>query len=231
MYSLSILAKLRGWKFTYYSRVADYLKENPHGNYYYALEQGMKVNETEVPEYFPNDTLFIPEGGAGIEAYEGVALLAKEVHEWFEKEPAKHLMLFLPSGTGTTALFLQKALKKLGSSIKVVTTPCVGDESYLKEQFYALEKYGVYHPTIVKPPKKFHFGKLYRENYKIWLKLHQETGVEFDLLYDPIGWQTLLMHYATLQKPILYLHQGGLIGNESMLKRYQHKFKDNDENL
>jgi 1-aminocyclopropane-1-carboxylate deaminase len=231
MYSLSVLAKLRGWEFIYYTRIADYLKENPHGNYYYALQRGMQVHEGEVPTQFPKDTLFISEGGAGVEAYEGVALLAKEVQTWFSREDFQGLTLFLPSGTGTTALFLQKAFRESKSTIEVVTTPCVGDEVYLREQFGVLEENERYYPTILKPPKKFHFGKLYRENYKIWLKLHQETGITFDLLYDPIGWQTLLAHLETLPKPILYLHQGGVLGNESMLRRYRRKFKDDHEDL
>ena len=88
-----------------------------------------------------------------------------------------------------------------------------------------LEADPLYHPKILSLPKKHHFGKLYRENYEIWLKLHQQTGVEFDLLYDPLGWRALLAHpevYDT--KPMLYIHQGGVLGNESMLLRYKRKF-------
>ncbi len=44
MYSLSVLAKMKGWKFEYYvEHIAEYLKENPHGNYKAALENGMEI--------------------------------------------------------------------------------------------------------------------------------------------------------------------------------------------
>jgi 1-aminocyclopropane-1-carboxylate deaminase/D-cysteine desulfhydrase-like pyridoxal-dependent ACC family enzyme len=72
--------------------------------------------------------------------------------------------------------------------------------------------------------KKHHFGKLYKDNYKIWLKLQQQTGVEFDLLYDPLGWRVLLEHIGLFESPVLYIHQGGVLGNESMLPRYRRKF-------
>jgi len=80
------------------------------------------------------------------------------------------------------------------------------------------------HPTIISPSKKRHFGKLYRESYNIWLKLQHEMGVEFDLLYDPHGWLTLLENPELFEKPLLYIHQGGLLGNESMLKRYIRRY-------
>jgi len=51
--------------------------------------------------------------------------------------------------------------------------------------------------------------------------------VEFDLLYDPHGWLTLLENPELFEKPLLYIHQGGLLGNESMLKRYERKYGEN----
>jgi len=133
----------------------------------------------------------------------------------------------LPSGTGTTALFLQKAFVGMGATRPTVyTCPCVGDSDYLKKQFLELESDEKKHPKILSLEKKHHFGKLYRENYKIWLKLQQQTGVVFDLLYDPLGWRTLLAHPEVLNKPILYIHQGGLLGNESMLPRYERKYPE-----
>jgi len=106
----------------------------------------------------------------------------------------------------------------------VYTSPCVGDSDYLKKQFLELEEDENYHPTILTLDKKHHFGKLYKENYKIWLKLQQQTGVVFDLLYDPLGWRTLLAHPEVFSKPTLYIHQGGVLGNESMLPRYERKY-------
>ena len=110
------------------------------------------------------------------------------------------------------------------SEDKVYTTPCVGDADYLKKQFLMLEENEDFHPTIVVPSKKRHFGKLYRESYNIWLKLQDKMGIEFDLLYDPHGWLTLLENPELFDKPLLYVHQGGLLGNESMLARYRRKY-------
>ena len=83
------------------------------------------------------------------------------------------------------------------------------------------------HPTLIKPKKKYRFGKLYRESYDIWNRLKDEMGIEFDMLYDPIGWLTLMEKPNIFEKPFLYIHQGGLIGNESMLERYKRKYSEN----
>ncbi len=223
MYSLSVLAKIRGWKFEYYvDHIADYLKEHPHGNYKAAVDNGMKIIEHSgvIPYEYSNDVLFIEEGGRQIEAEFGIRLLAEEISLWQQENGVKDLNIFLPSGTGTTALFLQKHLL----SNRVYTTPCVGDEAYLKKQFLELEEDEKYHPEILSLEKKHHFGKLYKENYKIWLKLQQQTGVEFDLLYDSLGWRVLLAHPEVFSSPTLYIHQGGVLGNESMLPRYKRKY-------
>ena len=229
MYSLSVLAKMKGWRFDYYvDHIADYLINNPHGNYKAAIDNGMKMHVGRAAST-PTDqnVLSIEEGGRQKEAEYGVHLLAQEIVDWQKEQKIKALNVFLPSGTGTTALFLQKAFNIQYSTfnIHVHTTPCVGDKAYLKKQFFMLEEDETLHPTVLTLEKKHHFGKLYRENYEIWLKLHQQTGVEFDLLYDPLGWRALLAHpevYDT--KPMLYIHQGGVLGNESMLLRYKRKF-------
>ena len=229
MYSLSVLAKMKAWEFEYVvDHIADYVKEHPHGNYMAALDNGMKIIEEEsVPRSYPKNVLFIEEGGRQKEAEFGLRVLAEEIVTWQDENDLTELNIFLPSGTGTTALFLQKYL----SSNKVYTTACVGDKNYLKKQFLALEKDESHHPEILSLEKKHHFAKLYKENYKIWLKLQQQTGVEFDLLYDPLGWRVLLAHPEVFSKPTLYIHQGGVLGNESMLPRYERKYKDIDKDI
>ncbi|MDC0932615.1 1-aminocyclopropane-1-carboxylate deaminase, partial [Arcobacteraceae bacterium] len=223
MYSLSVLCQLKGWNFIYYvSHIPSYLEENPQGNYKYALENGMQLIIKE--EFSKLDikkderALFIEEGGALEEASYGLKILADEISEYKLNNKIENLKVFLPSGTGTTALFLQKFL-----DIEVMTCACVGDEKYLKKQFFELESNEDNHPFIIDRKKKYHFGKLYKENYILWKELKSQTKIEFDLLYDPVGWDTLLYHYDP-QYTYLYIHQGGLIGNESMLKRYIHKY-------
>jgi 1-aminocyclopropane-1-carboxylate deaminase/D-cysteine desulfhydrase-like pyridoxal-dependent ACC family enzyme len=226
MYSLSQLCKLKGWKFIYYTHhIPSYLKENPQGNYRYALENGMQIrlfDDETIDDilYDKTNTLLIKEGGAVQEASFGIELLANEIKTYQDENSIDNLKIFLPSGTGTTALFLQKYL-----DIEVLTVPCVGDSEYLKKQFFELEPNGQLHPTILKPSRKFHFGKLYKENYIIWKELQEETNIEFDLLYDPIGWNTLLNNIDKSYNYI-YIHQGGIKGNETMIQRYKYKYKD-----
>ena len=222
MYSLSVLAKLKGWEFYYFvDHIPSFLKKNPHGNYKNALLNNMKIYEnskTFMQELIKKeDSLFIKEGGAVKEAKIGIKLLADEIIEWADKENIKDLKVFLPSGTGTTALYLQKYLP-----FRVYTCACVGDEEYLEKQFFELEE-KKYHPTILKLDKKYHFGKLYKQFYEIWIKLQKESNIEFDLLYDPKGWLTIKKHIELFNKNCLYIHQGGILGNESMKLRYMRK--------
>jgi len=228
MYSMSVLAKMRGWEFEYeIDHLSDFLRDNPNGNYAGALENGMKMRVGRSALSPTNNILFIEEGGRQKEAEYGIAILAQEIVDWRQENSIEELNIFVPSGTGTTALYLAKAfVGERAPRPTVYTCPCVGDEAYLKKQFSELEIDEKYHPKILTLEKKHHFGKLYRENYKIWLELRQETGVEFDLLYDPLGWRTLLAHPEVFDKPALYIHQGGVLGNESMLPRYERKYKN-----
>ncbi|SFV64086.1 pyridoxal phosphate-dependent deaminase, putative [hydrothermal vent metagenome] len=220
MYSMSELANMKNWDFDYYvDHIPSYLKDNPQGNYLKALNNGMNIlikNEESIN--IDNNTLFIEEGARGKEAEYGIKILAKEITEWQESNNIKDLKVFLPSGTGTTALYLQKHLK-----YRVYTTPCVGDEVYLKKQFSMLEKDTKQHPTILNTEKKYHFGKLYKEFYAVYKEL-KNNGIEFDLLYDPKGWIIVSLNPDIFTETTLYIHQGGLIGNESMLPRYERKY-------
>jgi 1-aminocyclopropane-1-carboxylate deaminase len=224
MYSLSVLAKLFKIELNYYvNHLSQYLINNPIGNYKATILNGAKIIENpEMVEKLKNNlitfeknTLFIKEGGAVKEAEFGIKMLAKELKKY------ANYSIFLPSGTGVTALYLQKYFNG-----KVFTCSCVGNDEYLVKQWQALEENINYYPTILKKNKKFHFGKLYKENYKIWKEL-KKAGIEFDLLYDPIGWQVVMNNLNVLGNKIIYIHQGGLKGNESMIQRYKRKFQLN----
>ena len=221
MASLSELCKLKKWEFIYYTNhIPKILKQNPQGNYLRALKNGANIIEISlkgeklikfVNSLKDENTLIIEEGGRVKESEYGIKLLAEEVNEYALKH---NLKIFLPSGTGTTAYFLSKHV-----NVEVLTVACVGDEKYLKKQFKWLG--GGKIPTVLKPRKKYHFGKLYPELFRLWLEL-KNAGLEFDLLYDPIGWDTI-MYYGL--KDILYIHQGGILGNETMIKRYERKLR------
>jgi 1-aminocyclopropane-1-carboxylate deaminase len=245
LFSLSVLAQLKGWKFEFYvDHISQHLKNNPCGNYAAALAQGAEIIElppaaldgsksspgdwAESRSHLP-DTLFIPEGGRHSASEAGIQYLAKELEQWAIENSVKNPRVMLPSGTGTTALYLQKHLP-----FSVLTCACVGGEEYLRQQFNQLSENSDHHPKILSQPigqsstaRKFHFGKLYPEFMEIWLQLREETGITFDLLYDPLGWLSLLSFLSSEKhdrQDVIYLHQGGLLGNESMLPRYERKF-------
>ncbi len=169
----------------------------------------------------PTDCLFVPEGGRCQLAKHGITQLATELKQFSKERELKEPVVMLPSGTGTTALFLQSSLP-----FKVLTCACVGGNDYLKTQFTELEPDASNWPTLLPTTKKYHFGKLYPEFYQVWQQLKQQTQIEFDLLYDPLGWLTLLEYLNTTstEQDIIYIHQGGLVGNQSMLPRYQRKY-------
>ena len=225
MYSLSVLAKLKGWKFKYYvDHIPDFLKETPNGNYKYALLNGMDIIEHENFNKenisIKKDELFISEGGAIDEAKYGIKILANEINTYIKDNNLYNIKVFLPSGTGTTALFLAKYL-----DVEFLTCACVGSDEYLTEQFTQLEPNKQLHPKILQKEKKFHFGKLYKSSYNIWQELQEQTNIEFDLLYDPVGWQTLFYNQKSIDiNNILYIHQGGLKGNITMKQRYERKY-------
>lgn len=236
LYSLAALAQLKGWHFDYYTKpIPRWLKENPTGNYAGAIALGATIIEvanlaTNLENYllvnahsFDEKTLFIPEGGRSTEAQFGINQLANELIDYCKDNKIANPIVMLPSGTGTTSVFLQQALP-----FQVLTCACVGGDDYLKTQFKELQPNANKWPSILPTRKKYHFGKLYAEFFQIWQQLLSETDIEFDLLYDPLGWLTLLNHLNInpTQQAIIYVHQGGLVGNQSMLPRYQRKYPD-----
>jgi 1-aminocyclopropane-1-carboxylate deaminase len=240
LYSLAALAHLKNWHCEYYvDRIPNWLRETPIGNFKAALGLGAKIiavnqeNDQHLhPEQFiklvrqpSSDCLIVPEGGRSSLAEIGIKQLADEIIDWIAMHALENVAVALPSGTGTTAFYLHKYLQPC--HIEVITCPCVGGHSYLLEQFSLLGQQS--QPTILELSHKHHFGKLERDDYRIWLDLKQETGVEFDLLYDPMMWRCLVQwREANIARPLIYLHQGGLLGNQSMLPRYIRKYPDED---
>jgi len=228
MYSLSFFAKKMGLRFIYYANhIPTLLKENPQGNLKMALNNGMILKDGYKSITSLENALFINEGISQKEAYYGVKELALELIKQLNTKES--YQIFLASGTGTTALFLSKALKELNyNNFKVYTTPCVGSKDYLIKQFTQLEKNKEFFPIILDTKKRYHFGKLYKEFYQIWLELQKELDIEFELLYDPKSWMVILKNRA-LFKNLVYIHQGGVLGNSTMLKRYKRKFGEINE--
>lgn len=221
MLAIASMCKTKGWEFIYYTKpISRIQKELKDGNYFHALSMGMNhvvIEEDKYRDFISSirfnlyeKTYLIDQGGAVIEAKEGLRVLADEII----KQNPHTKSLATPSGTGTTALFLALALP----DYKVYTTPCVGDSEYLKEQMSALHEIPD-NLVILEPEKKYHFAKPYKEFLEIYKKLLY-SGIEFDLLYAPGMWKAL---FEQTNEEILYIHSGGVTGNKSMLKRYAKK--------
>lgn len=234
LYSLASLANIRGWQLEFYiDHLPNWLKQNPIGNYRGAIDLGAKIIETRPlgglhpREYIEqvrqpeSECYCVPEGGRFTLAETGVKQLAMELLDWIRIQPKQQWTVALPAGTGTTALYLHKTLQSYG--VNVITCPCVGGKEYLTEQFNQLGESS--HPEILTLDTKHYFGHLYQQDYEIWNALGQQTHVEFDLLYDPLMWRSLLPWLnSDRATSLIYVHQGGLLGNESMLPRYQRQF-------
>nr|WP_314478124.1 1-aminocyclopropane-1-carboxylate deaminase [uncultured Campylobacter sp.] len=167
---------------------------------------------------FIGDSLFINEGVWQPQAETGFISQARQIERWAEAE-GKTVDIFLPSGTGTSAAFLAKHVK-----FDVFTCPCVGDADYLKSEIEALTPNSKV--RILPPPKKYHFGDLKPELYQIWREVCEQTGIEFELIYDPVGFLTMMANPGAFKNEILYIHQGGALGNISQKLRYERKFKE-----
>ena len=229
MLAIAAMCKEKGWEFIYYTKpVSQSQKDENGGNYFHSLELGMNHIEIESELYrdfiaslFLNadeKTFILDQGGAVKEAKEGLEVLAKEIRE----SNLNLKSLATPSGTGTTALFLALALPEY----QVYTIACIGDSQYLREQMQALHKIPD-NLIILEPAKKYHFAKPYPEFIDMYKKT-KDSGVEFDLLYAPSMWKALL---EKTDEEILYIHSGGVSGNESMLRRYEKKGLYNPDSI
>ncbi len=224
MLSIAALCKQKGWQFHYYCKpLASKLKRHPTGNLQVALDLDMILLETTDYEntirklQSQDKTLVIPQGGADPLAEQGIKVLAGEIKQWQQKQNISKLNIVTPSGTGTTAYYLAKHLP----NCKVLTTASVGNNIYLAQQ---MQQFGSMPHNLkwLEPSRKYHFAKPYPEFLETYQALKQ-SGVEFDLIYAPLMWQTLLASMQSIQGAVLYVHSGGLMGNATMLERYAHK--------
>lgn len=226
MYSLSCLAKLKQWNFIYYIKtLSTQAKSETSGNLTYSLQNGMQLIELKndynsfcdnLASTMKSNQLLIKQGGAQIEAEYGIQQLAHEIRAWAQQQNFQQLAIFIASGTGTSALYLQKHLPEF----EVYTTNCVGSPEYLLKQFEALITTKQNKPNIL-VNDTYRFATPYAELYKTITDIQNTSQIEFDMVYDPIAWNILLNHLNKISSPILYIHCGGTIGNTTMLKRYK----------
>ena len=192
-------------------------KSHKNSNFKKSADQ-TSSNLSAAQDCFIGDSLFINEGVWQPQAEAGFISQARQIERWADAE-GKTVDIFLPSGTGTSAAFLAKHVK-----FDVFTCPCVGDADYLKSEIEALTPNSK--ARILQPPKKYHFGDLKLELYQIWREVCEQTGIEFELIYDPVGFLTMTSNLGVFKNEILYIHQGGALGNISQKLRYERKFKE-----
>lgn len=223
MYSLSALAKLKSWRFIYYSnRISKQARLAEYGNLFESLKNGMnlvELTEKNLHDYVKSNhndmsELIIEQGAAQIEAKFGIKVLANELDVWIKEKNIEKPIIFLPSGTGATAFYLQSNL----TQYDVYTTNCVGSTEYLCEQWGVLGKCEKL--PIVLENTLYSFAKPYSELWQAHNYIKECSGIEFDLVYDTVGWQILLQNLVDIDGTIIYVHCGGLLGNSTMEKRY-----------
>lgn len=155
MLALAMLSDMRNVPFTYFTpTVPDRVKQHMHvGNFAKAKSLGMHPIEVTKAEYqslsqslahwvethhptVATTRVCIPQGVHCSLAEPGVAQLAREIQEFQHEHQLPRLRVVLPSGTGTTALYLAKHLDP--QCCQVWTVACVGSIAYLRAQMEQL---------------------------------------------------------------------------------------------
>lgn len=229
MLTLSYIAKLKGYDFIYVTPPpSKILEQSPEGNFALAAQNGvqfefykpakeplnvnmLKCRALEISK--AHNGFFIPQGGVCEISKTGIYELALELQK--DIKNLKNPAIFYVSGSGASAGYLSEFLPC------VFTTPAAGDTAYLKQIFSDMKISSS--PILLDIKQKIPFAKpdiRLWEIYQEWLKI----GIEFDLIYDCLGWLCLkesLKDFNT--RDIVFIHSGGLSGNPTQIKRYEHK--------
>ncbi|KAA8496363.1 hypothetical protein FVE85_0092 [Porphyridium purpureum] len=250
MLALASIAADANVAFEYYTRT---LYDEPAGNLALALEHGMKLYELGKEAYadtfnsasavatfcnsLERSDLFIFQGGACKLAEPGCLELAQEIHADVlaaQLDPA-NVDVAVCSGTGTLAFFLAQGLAAIGSAIRVLVIPVVGDESTTRAQWQELCTRESISPrdmnVHILVDRKRPFAKPRRALYGIWLELREHWGLPVDLVYGARAFEILFnvdgrfqqMPASTSDAPrqLVYYHCGGMEGDVTQLERYK----------
>jgi len=236
MLAIARLASSLGLPFTYFTRpLSKTLREQPEGNFKMALNLGMQVTEdtrkwnTIEEEWEANpdpSILFIPPGVCNNDVREGVYQLGDEltaqIHEHLD--PTAPVAIVLPSGTGVTSFFLAQYFDQYREQIQVFTVSTAIPFTQLKQQFQTMKNWenidNEGEPTILETRKRYDFAEPDQDLKKLHCAL-KKKGVEFDLIYAPVTWRGMLDNWNQLKSSqIIYIHTGGIEGNETQLRRY-----------
>ena len=144
-----------------------------------------------------------------------------------EQRSCNTIMLFITAGSGVSARSFVRAQcemrrecdngqceSKNAGDMELITLCCAGEIGGVGRTLCA----------------DFAFGSLQAEVWAMYHKLLAQ-GIEFDLLYDCVGFvlleRALEQGYFSdedLAKPWVFVHSGGLLGNASQILRYERKF-------
>ena len=133
-------------------------------------------------------------------------------------------LVFISAGSGVSARSFVRSQRESDDILK--PTPSNGRTMELITLCCAGEIRGVGRTLCA----DFAFGSLQAE---VWAMYHNllSQGIEFDLLYDCVGFvlleRALKRGYFSdedLAKPWVFVHSGGVLGNASQILRYERKF-------
>lgn len=231
MLSLAYIAFFKKIKFIYITpSISSYLQENLVGNFLNAknlstefvyCQKGSRIEDLQkkaIEIYQQNkNSIFIPQGGNFILAKEGIKILAQELLE--DMKDLNSPIIFYVSGSGSSAGYLSEFIDN------VFTIGVSGDDEYLKKIFSEMNLKNP--PKILPLKSKPYFGKpdlRLKKIYEEWLEL----GIEFDLIYDILGWLCLYENIEYFRSnDIVFIHSGGTSGNASQMLRYENLVKKN----
>ena len=271
MLALSQIARNnQHYKFTYFVKRIPKFLSNPVGNYQRALQNGMEAIELESTRYEDmasgkdvemimrensidaSTVNFIEQGGVSQGAEFGLQTLAQEIVEYIshihssssQSQCSDHKVgwvIFIASGTGTSAFYLNKAIQTLQKCadvdrkktnhfpIKVIAIPCVGTREDLMKRMKCmiLDSQLQCMPDVLNDGinEKYPFALPSKLHLEIWQNLCRESTIAFDLIYAPRAWQLLERVWDQYEDKyhIMYYHCGGQEGNDSQLGRYKYE--------
>jgi shikimate kinase len=191
MYSLSVLCKLKNLEFDYYvDHIASFLKENPSGNYKFALKNKMNIKEEPLPLTFENDTLYINEGGAIKEASYGID--TDDLIESMENRAIKKIFAvdgeaYFRNLEKKTALWLESSVENTiistgGGFYRQENLKNIGTVIYLKSSFDGILKRIKKAPNAKNKLKK----RPLLQNKKEAMKLYDTRVKEYERVADII---------------------------------------------
>jgi 1-aminocyclopropane-1-carboxylate deaminase len=158
---------------------------------------------------------FIPEGGRGVPAFEGIENLARELMD----QMCDNLdVVVLPVGSGTTVSGLRYFLP---SSVRVVGVRVVKDaklKSRLKTRFPFLSHAAEF--DIIEGYEWRGFGR-YNQDLLNWMDhIFSQYQLSLDLVYNSKALYAVFDMFAKQQfsrnERVVYIHTGGLQGNRSL---------------